>query len=219
MKLKEYKAKRNFEESPEPAPKLVKGKKNALKFVVQKHEASHLHYDFRLELDGVLKSWAIPKGPSLDPAVKRLAMMVEDHPYDYKEFEGVIPAGYGAGIVMIWDRGVYSVDGKSAKQSEQLMREGLKNGTIHFTLEGEKLKGEFALIHIKQGKDNQWLLIKKNDAYSSKEDVLEHDRSVVSGKRLEEIALKKVNKKCEIKPHNVRPMLATLVDKPFNDKE
>ncbi len=198
MKLKEYQSKRNFEESPEPSPKVSKRGKKALQFVIQKHDASHLHYDFRLEVDGVLKSWAVPKGPSLDPSVKRLAMMVEDHPYDYREFEGVIPSGYGAGIVMIWDQGTYSVNGESAKKSEDLMREGLQKGSIHFNLEGTKLKGEFALVHLKSAKGNEWLLIKKTDAHSSKEDILVNDRSVISGKNLEEIGTKKKVKKNEI---------------------
>ncbi|MBA3603433.1 MAG: hypothetical protein H0W50_07285 [Parachlamydiaceae bacterium] len=190
MKLKDYESKRNFEESPEPSPKVSKRGKS-LKFVIQKHDASHLHYDFRLEVDGVLKSWAVPKGPSLDPSVKRLAMMVEDHPYDYREFEGIIPSGYGAGIVMIWDQGSYSVKGESAKKSEDLMREGLERGSVHFTLEGTKLKGEFALVHLKNGKNNEWLLIKIKDEYCSDEDVLIEDRSVVSGKSLDEIGVKK----------------------------
>jgi bifunctional non-homologous end joining protein LigD len=197
MKLKDYQSKRNFEESPEPTPKVSKRGK-ALQFVVQKHDASHLHYDFRLEVDGVLKSWAVPKGPSLDPSVKHLSMMVEDHPFDYREFEGVIPSGYGAGIVMIWDQGTYSVKGESAKKSEDLMREGLQKGSIHFTLEGTKLKGEFALVRLKKGdKDNEWLLIKIKDEYCTKEDILNEDRSVVSGKKLQEIGLKKKVKKSE----------------------
>ena len=191
MKLKDYQSKRNFEESPEPAPKVsMRGK--TLQFVIQKHDASHLHYDFRLEVDGVLKSWAVPKGPSLDPSIKHLAMMVEDHPFDYREFEGIIPSGYGAGIVMIWDQGTYTVKGESAKKSEDLMREGLQKGSIHFNLEGTKLKGEFALVRLKKSeKDNEWLLIKIKDEYCTKEDILKEDRSVVSGKKLEEIGLKK----------------------------
>ncbi len=199
MKLKDYKSKRNFEESPEPSPKVSKRGKKALQFVIQKHDASHLHYDFRLEVDGVLKSWAVPKGPSLDPSVKRLAMMVEDHPYDYREFEGGIPSGYGAGIVMIWDQGSYSVKGESAKKSEDLLREGLEKGSVHFTLEGTKLKGEFALVHLKNEKRNEWLLMKIKDEFCTKEDVLCEDRSVVSGKNLEEIGVKKKQKKARDK--------------------
>ena len=198
MKLTDYEAKRNFDETPEPAPKASKRGK-ALQFVIQKHDASHLHYDFRLEVDGVLKSWAVPKGPSLDPSIKHLAIMVEDHPFDYREFEGIIPSGYGAGIVMIWDQGTYSVKGESAKKSEELMREGLEKGSVHFNLEGTKLKGEFALVHLKKGnKDNEWLLIKIKDEFCSKEDILNEDRSVVSGKKLEEIGIKKKVKKKEI---------------------
>lgn len=137
-------------------PKL---KSEELCFVVQEHHARHLHYDFRLEAEGVLKSWAIPKGPSTDPNVKRLAIMVEDHPYSYKDFEGTIPEGYGAGTVSIWDSGNYQIDNHSAKESEILLLEGLNAGRIHFTLKGKKLKGTFALVRM-AGKENQWLFFK-----------------------------------------------------------
>lgn len=188
MKLKKYSEKRTLL-TPEPEAKIYKRKSTSLQFVVQKHAASHLHYDFRLEVNGVLKSWAVPKGPSLDPNIKRLAMMVEDHPFDYREFEGIIPQGYGAGTVMIWDRGTYSsVEDVSSIQSEKLIQEGINQGHFHFILHGEKLKGEFILIKMNRGKENEWLLMKKKDLYSTKEDVLKLDRSVVSEKTLEEIA-------------------------------
>lgn len=163
MRLTKYKTKRNLKKSTEPAAKIRKVKEKALSFVVQEHHATHLHYDFRLELNGVLKSWAVPKGPSKDPSVKRLAIMVEDHPYDYKDFEGVIPEGYGAGTVKIWDKGTYDVEGLSAKESEALMKKGLKAGKIHFVLHGKKLKGEFALIRLRTGKETEWLLFKAKD--------------------------------------------------------
>lgn len=128
MTLKKYLAKRDLQKSHEPKATSGRRKKGELLFVVHKHAASHLHYDFRLEVDGVLKSWAVPKGPSLDPSIKHLAIQVEDHPYEYRTFEGVIPQGYGAGTVMIWDRGTYSVDENPRASSEQLIREGLKRG-------------------------------------------------------------------------------------------
>jgi len=146
--LKKYRAKRNLKVSKEPLPKLLKRKKGLLHFVVHKHAASHLHYDFRMEVDGVLKSWAVPKGPSLNPSDKRLAIRVEDHPFAYKDFEGVIPKGYGAGKVLIWDQGTYFID--DAKESEQLAREGLKKGVLHFTLNGKKLKGSFFFDQIQR---------------------------------------------------------------------
>jgi bifunctional non-homologous end joining protein LigD len=163
---------------------------DGLKFVVQKHAARQLHYDFRLELDGVLKSWAVPKGPSLDPSVKHLAMMVEDHDFDYRNFEGVIAESYGAGKVIIWDNGTYhSIETSDRKKSEELLREGLGKGDLKFILNGKKLKGEFALVKMKSAKmgKNAWLLIKKNDKYASKDDVLEKNKSVLSKKTIEEI--------------------------------
>ncbi len=149
MSLAKYKTKRNFKESPEP----VGGKSDSdkLRFVIQKHDASRLHYDFRLEMGGVLKSWAVPKGPSTDPAVKRLAMMVEDHPYDYRNFEGIIPSGYGAGTVMIWDEGFYEpahLPGADKKKQERELMKELKAGKLSFILQGKKLKGEYALISV-----------------------------------------------------------------------
>lgn len=167
MSLTKYNKKRKFEETPEP-----KGKKAAesdkLIFVIQRHKASRLHYDFRLELDGVLKSWAVPKGPTLTPTIKRLAMMVEDHPYDYKDFTGIIPEGnYGAGIVEIWDKGYYTdIEGSDRETSVKNLRAGLKSGDLKFVLHGKKLKGEFALIRLKNNEDNSWLLIKHKDKYA-----------------------------------------------------
>ena len=170
MGLSTYKRKRKFNETSEPDTAVKKGNKQ-LSFVIQRHKASHLHYDFRLEMEGVLKSWAVPKGPSLNPADKRLAMMVEDHPYDYKDFSGVIPEGnYGAGIVEIWDNGTYTAltDDKNADH-EKLLRAGLKAGNLKVVLKGKKLKGEFALVKIKNrsaDKENTWLLIKHNDKFA-----------------------------------------------------
>ena len=162
MSLAKYKEKRDFKKSPEPVA--GKSKTNTLAFVVQRHKASRLHYDFRLELDGVLKSWAVPKGPSLNPQDKRLAMMVEDHPYDYKDFSGVIPSGYGAGIVEIWDKGTYTPIEESDKP-EKILKAGLKAGNLKVVLKGKKLKGEFALVKLKTD-DNSWLLIKHRDKYA-----------------------------------------------------
>ena len=160
MRLSKYKAKRNLKSSKEPLAKVRKKKSSQLAFVIHEHHARHLHYDLRLEVKGVLKSWAVPKEPSMDPSVKRLAIMVEDHPYDYKDFEGTIPSGYGAGEVRIWDEGTYNVDGADAKESEKMVIAGLKKGSFHFSLEGKKLKGVFSLVQLKN-RENQWLLIKK----------------------------------------------------------
>ena len=167
MALTLYNKKRNFDETSEPEGE-VKSSVSKLIFVVQRHKASRLHYDFRLELDGVLKSWAVPKGPSMNPKDKRLAMMVEDHPYDYKDFAGVIPEGnYGAGIVEIWDSGTYSdIENSSKKIAEKNLRAGLTNGDLKFQLFGKKLKGEFVLVKLKGKEDNSWLLIKHHDEYA-----------------------------------------------------
>ena len=188
MGLKDYKSKREFGKTPEPKPALRrKGKR--LVFVVQKHAARALHYDLRLEMEGVLKSWAVPKGVSLDPSIKRLAVMVEDHPLDYKDFEGVIPEGnYGAGSVIIWDRGFYRhpSDG-NGKESERLLLEGLKKGDMKFVLEGEKLQGEFALVKTRKD-EKSWLLLKKKDRYATTEDILTENRSVASDRTLEDLS-------------------------------
>lgn len=169
MALSLYNKKRNFKETSEPSGKIKKSEAK-LTFVIQRHKASRLHYDFRLEMDGMLKSWAVPKGPSLNPKDKRLAMMVEDHPYAYKDFAGVIPEGnYGAGIVEIWDSGTYTdIDNSERGIAEKKLKSGLKSGNLKIQLFGKKLKGEFALVKLKgNGKDdNSWLLIKHNDKYA-----------------------------------------------------
>ncbi len=188
MSLTKYKKKRNFKESPEPTG--GKPGKGPLHFVIQKHHATQLHYDFRLELDGVLKSWAVPKGPSTDPEIKRLAMMVEDHPYDYRNFEGIIPSGYGAGTVIIWDQGTfdaYGTEGKPKPEQEKNLRRQLKSGKLKFELHGKKLKGYFALVKSRYGGENAWLLMKVTDSYASEKDVLEKNKSVVSKKTLEQV--------------------------------
>lgn len=167
MALKDYQKKRKFNETSEPEGKTKKSK-NKLIFVIQRHAATRLHYDFRLEMEGVLKSWAVPKGPSLDPQDKRLAMMVEDHPYDYKDFEGNIPEGnYGAGQVEIWDSGTYEPLEENSKLSDEkeLLKE-LHAGSLKFILHGKKLKGEFALVKMKNSEDNAWLLIKHKDEFA-----------------------------------------------------
>ncbi len=167
MALTKYKKKRNFKETSEPSGKIKKSE-SKLSFVVQRHKASRLHYDFRLEMDGVLKSWAVPKGPSLNPKDKRLAMMVEDHPYDYKDFAGVIPKGnYGAGIVEIWDSGSYTdIDNSEKDIAIKKLKAALKSGDFKFQLFGKKLKGEFVLVKLKGNEDNSWLLIKHRDKYA-----------------------------------------------------
>ena len=171
MALTTYNKKRNFKETSEPSGKTKKSVSELI-FVVQRHKASRLHYDFRLEMDGVLKSWAVPKGPSMNPKDKRLAMMVEDHPYDYKDFEGIIPEGnYGAGIVEIWDSGTYSdLENSPKKEAEKNLRAGLKSGDFKFQLFGKKLKGEFVLVKLKVKDDNSWLLIKHRDDFAVDED-------------------------------------------------
>lgn len=186
MSLNKYSQKRNFDTTVEPVGEIKKASSELI-FVVQKHAASHLHYDFRLELDGILKSWAIPKGPSMNPADKRLAIMVEDHPFDYKDFEGVIPEGsYGAGSVIVWDNGTYTLaDATDAKKVENKIKSDLEEGALGFILNGKKLKGEFALVRLKTKQENTWLLIKKKDQYASDDDVLRQDKSVISNLTLE----------------------------------
>src|SRR5579872_4153894 len=167
--LQRYHQKRDFKATPEPRG-AQKTAGPRLRFVIQKHRASRLHYDFRLEADGVLKSWAIPKGPSFDPKDKRLAMHVEDHPLDYRTFEGIIPEGnYGAGEVIVWDEGTYdSVGADEREVTEKTMREGLRKGHLTFLLHGKKLRGEFALVRLKKGAENAWLLIKAADRFAGK---------------------------------------------------
>jgi bifunctional non-homologous end joining protein LigD len=196
MSLEKYNQKRDFSKTSEPGGKEKKSK-GSLKFVVQKHAASHLHYDFRLELDGVLKSWAVPKGPSVNPKDKRLAMMVEDHPFDYKDFEGIIPKGeYGAGEVIVWDQGTYHAPGsKNRAESEKILRETLNKGDLKIVLNGTKLKGEFVLVKMKSRGEKEWLLIKHKDEYASDEDITKLDKSVVSGRTLEDLKKGDVKKK------------------------
>jgi bifunctional non-homologous end joining protein LigD len=188
MALEEYRRKRKFSDTPEPSGAEAAPQAPAPRFVVQMHHASRLHFDFRLEMDGVLKSWAVPKGPTLDPNQKRLAMMVEDHPLDYMTFEGIIPAGnYGAGTVMVWDIGAWEpLPGRSVKEM-------LEKGDLKFRLHGQKLRGEFAIVHIKGrrpgSKGNEWLLLKKkDDAADPTYDAARHDRSALTGRTLVEIA-------------------------------
>jgi len=196
MSLEDYNKKRAFNNTPEPpasSDELQKDGKTQmpagsaggadaqdaaidndnLKFVVHKHYASRLHFDLRLELDGVLKSWAIPKGPTVNPKEKKLAVMVEDHPFEYRDFEGIIPEGnYGAGRVYIWDQGTYHALGTEGRaESEKLLKEGLEKGHMTFILNGNVLKGEFALIRLKKASPKDWLLIKKNDEFASEMDV------------------------------------------------
>lgn len=190
MGLATYKKKRSFNATPEPEGK-KKATSGSLHFVVQKHDATRLHYDFRLEMEGVLKSWAVPKGPSMNPEDKRLAMMVEDHPYDYKHFEGIIPPGnYGAGTVIVWDEGTYEpmeFEG-AGKKTEKHLLEQLRKGDLKIRLHGHKLKGDFALVHIKSSEDNAWLLIKKRDKYATSTDITKKNKSVQSGMKMEQVA-------------------------------
>ncbi|MDQ6826047.1 MAG: non-homologous end-joining DNA ligase [Candidatus Eremiobacteraeota bacterium] len=233
--LEKYVEKRNFTQTPEPKGSRVSTAKQ-LRFVIQKHRATRLHYDFRLEADGVLKSWAVPKGPSLQPGERRLAMHVEDHPLDYRDFEGIIPKGnYGAGEVIVWDNGTYTLAEGTDPSSE------IGNGKIKFVLSGHKMRGEFTLVKIR-GRDadgDPWLLIKDKDEFVDPGyEIEKDDKSIKSGRTLKEIAkdrdarnwisnraattggLAAVSKK-KVKPatlpSTVKPMLATLVNKPFDD--
>lgn len=263
MGLREYKKKRSFKDTPEPTG--GKGTGKALHFVVQKHDASHLHYDFRLEIEGVLKSWAVPKGPSTDPEIKRLAMMVEDHPYDYRSFEGIIPKGqYGGGTVIVWDEGTYApfdLESEDLKKQEKELLDQLHEGKLKFILHGKKLKGAFALVKAYGKGDNSWLLMKLDDQYAKTTDVLLKDKSVISGKSIAQMEkqpdqvygktirpkqksadpkaekitkalkdeassiepaghqLQKLMKKGVKTPFfdKVKPMLATLLDEPFDE--
>ncbi|SEN86739.1 bifunctional non-homologous end joining protein LigD [Mucilaginibacter gossypiicola] len=187
MGLEKYAEKRDFSKTKEPKAGRSKDKDH-LMFVIQKHDASRLHYDFRLEMDGVLKSWAIPKGPSTDPKVKRLAMMVEDHPFDYRNFEGIIPKGeYGGGTVIVWDEGTYEpIDEiKGKKAQEKYLLKQLETGSVKIKLHGEKLEGEFALVKTHGMGENGWLLIKHNDEFASAKDITKKDKSILSGKSIE----------------------------------
>jgi bifunctional non-homologous end joining protein LigD len=253
MSLVKYKKKRSFKNTPEPMGGEAAGK--ALRFVVQKHDASHLHYDFRLEMEGVLKSWAVPKGPSMDPSIKRLAMAVEDHPYDYGNFEGVIPEGnYGAGTVIVWDHGYYApAEGafSSKQDADKALRRQLHAGKLKIMLYGKKLKGLFALVKATGRGENAWLLMKLADDHATNDDILERDKSVLSkktvrqmqsqpalvygqsskkhrkaGKATGETAVRKTIGAARADlddlpdrkfPKQLSPMLATLVDKPFDE--
>src|SRR5215471_9634184 len=247
-KLDEYRRKRRFDRTPEPSgepegpkkgsrlpkPKLGLEARPASEygdtFVVQKHSATRLHYDFRLAIDGTLKSWAVPKGPSLNSADKRLAVQTEDHPLEYGGFEGKIPEGsYGAGTVMVWDRGTFRVEG-NADALKQLER-----GEIKFSLNGEKLRGSFVLVKLKHSeKGNEWLMIKHKDAAEDPRwNIEEHDGSVLTGRIIEEIAEESPPKRsasplspAELQgarrggmPSRLGPMLATIADRPFSGPE
>jgi bifunctional non-homologous end joining protein LigD len=190
--LAEYKRKRDFSKTAEPAGGEIHSRKSALRFVIQKHAASHLHYDFRLELDGVMKSWAVPKGPSYDPATRRLAMEVEDHPIEYNTFEGTIPKGeYGGGTVMLWDRGTYEAEDGGGIES---LREGYHKGDLKILMHGKRMHGGWVLVRMRRpGERPQWLLIKHRDEYAASDyDVTaEEMTSVVTGRTMEEIAANK----------------------------
>ena len=192
-KLKTYRKKRDFTKTAEPAGHKVKPSTTGRQFVIQEHAASRLHWDFRLEIEGVLVSWAVPKGPSMDPKEKRLAVQTEDHPLDYASFEGTIPLGeYGGGTVMVWDRGKYYNLKVEADGSEVSMAQSLENGRIEIWLEGKKLRGSFALIKTRlAGKQPQWLLIKTKDALAKPgSDILEEKpKSAMTGRSMEEITL------------------------------
>jgi bifunctional non-homologous end joining protein LigD len=249
MALEKYKQKRNREITPEPFGG-KSSESDKLRFTVQKHAASRLHYDFRLEMEGVLKSWAVPKGPSTNPEIRRLAMMVEDHPYDYRDFEGIIPEGeYGGGTVIVWDEGTYEsveLEGKSKQEQEKGLLHELYSGKLKVVLHGKKLKGRYALIKAKDKDDNSWFFMKMKDEDASPEDITLKDKSVLSGKNIEQVKRtskniygasqgnkkKKEEKKTELSeevmnilneaqespmPESIKPMLATLVDKPFDD--
>jgi bifunctional non-homologous end joining protein LigD len=192
--LKKYQSMRDFSDTPEPSGATTKKKAKALIFVIQKHHASHLHYDFRLEMEGVLKSWAIPKGPSYDPSVKRLAMMTEDHPYDYAGFEGVIPAGnYGAGNVIVWDNGTWEL----IEPGDDPVK-AIRAGKLTFRLYGKKMFGEWALVRIhghgSSDRGNEWLLLKHRDEFANEEvDVTEvAPRSILSDKLVDEVGPERI---------------------------
>ena len=240
--LAHYEAKRDFARTPEPAPGQAAPEPGPLTFVVQKHRASRLHYDLRLELDGVMKSWPVPRGPSLDPGAKRLAVMTEDHPLDYASFEGTIPKGeYGAGQVIVWDNGTYSPDEGGVlsfhdrAEAEQRMRRELAAGKLSIQLRGKKLKGSWALVKTSQD-EQSWLLIKhRDDAADAEADVLARDRSVISGLTIEDMQAGRVPDRstapAALRPGDLpgakrrplaaslTPMQATLTDAPFSGEQ
>lgn len=235
--LTEYEAKRSFQETPEPPAKLADDRQGPLLFVVQKHDATRLHYDFRLELDGVLKSWAVPKGFSYKTEDKHMAVMVEDHPFDYGSFEGTIPKGnYGAGEVIVWDTGVYWCDEnddlpqKTREEAEEEVRKGLADGKLGICLRGTKLKGSWALVKMKTGQD--WLLIKHRDPFVDwKDNVLDEEDSVLSGRSIADLqrGLMPGDRRDahDLVPHgrsstfpkSLKPMQAALADAPFDDPD
>ncbi|MBX9568585.1 MAG: non-homologous end-joining DNA ligase, partial [Candidatus Obscuribacterales bacterium] len=238
MALEKYNKMRDFSKTPEPSGKAKRTKSRKLQFVIQKHNATRLHYDFRLEHDGVLLSWAVPKGPSLNPADKRLAVQTEDHPFEYRKFEGLIPKGeYGGGEVIIWDKGTFYPEhnGEAVKdidEAEKLIKQGMRKGTLKFVLEGEKLHGSWALVKLKN-KEKDWLLIKHKDEHALFDrEVIDEDESVVSGKTIEDlqeefgtkpekkkVASKSINAKSRTKsayPPVIQPMLASLAPEPFS---
>lgn len=222
MGLQKYHHKRDFEQTPEPKGEKAAARGHKLAFVVQEHHASRLHYDFRLEMDGVLKSWAVPKGPSMNPHDHHLAVMTEDHPYEYRKFEGVIPKGnYGAGNVIIWDEGWYEPRAETSGDPEKLLLQELKKGHITFILHGKKLHGEFALIKMEGKGEDNWLLIKKGDEFASEIDVTEQDESVKTHRRVDDLGGKMPDLRSFplAKPWLVKPMLCTLVDEPFNRED
>ncbi|HEY3405928.1 MAG TPA: DNA ligase D [Ohtaekwangia sp.] len=225
MSLRVYNQKRHFKRTPEPSGKSKAApRKKILTFVVQRHDASHLHFDFRLELNGVLKSWAVPKGPSLNPADKRLAIQVEDHPLTYGKFEGEIPEGnYGAGTVEIWDNGTYEPENTTGDAQKELTK-ALHAGSLKFTLSGKKLKGSFALVRLKDGKDKNWLLIKHKDEYAVDKpyDPDEHRSSLPpKQKSVKDDAPRTIRSvrgaKGEKLTHFIVPMMAQLDTQPFDD--
>jgi len=223
--LADYFKKRNFRKTPEPngQPHIKQSDKGKLAFVIQEHHATALHYDFRLEINGVLKSWAVPKGPSMNPHEHHLAIQTEDHPFSYRTFEGVIPEGnYGAGNVIIWDEGWYESRKGDPKEQQKTLAKELATGHITFILHGKKLHGEFALIKMPHAKeDNAWLLVKKGDKFASTYDITLQDTSVKSHRKVDELGAH--NKLPDLSnypkkpaPTHVKPMLCTLVDQPFN---
>ncbi|HZH98423.1 MAG TPA: non-homologous end-joining DNA ligase, partial [Fimbriimonadaceae bacterium] len=234
-KLGEYEAKRQFDVTPEPGPEVVSGREGPLLFVIQKHAATRLHYDLRLEVDGVLKSWALPKGISYDPSVKNLAVMTEDHPFDYGSFEGVIPPNqYGSGEVIVWDCGTYWCDedddlpALTREEEQERIRKGFAKGKLGFTTRGHKMKGSWALIRMKD--EPNWLIFKHSGAFEEwKEDPLSEEESVLSGRTILDLkrgdlpdsrrkaeTLAPGTKKLETIPQKLQPMLCTLADAPFS---
>jgi bifunctional non-homologous end joining protein LigD len=232
--LDAYSAKRRFDATPEPAPRSAAPRRGPLLFVIQQHSARRLHYDFRLECHGVLRSWAVPKGPTLDPQDRRLAVQTEDHPFDYASFEGVIPPGqYGAGEVIVWDCGVYSPDEEGATWfhdragAERRVADGLGRGKLSFQLRGEKVKGSFALVRSADGKN--WFFIKHKDRFASTSGIAQLDRSVLSSATVDEIkalpllridaAALAPSGEMEPMPRSLAPMQAALVDATFDDAD